>query len=229
MGNYVNICKETLMRFLVSLLSIPSLNNRTIYLKSSLQSGTPSHLHRVVLLRAPWAPSLKIQFPMSTARLIKLQVLQKDRQKERGIMFVFLPRMDLLVGSILVPNSDLLLEIHLTLNNQMWICTNGELLISSSRTITIYVILLASQKGIHCHQQFASSLQHQMQTGMGNRVSLHSPLVHPTGCFLPWRAWLFTFLWSQCALALGFRLLFSNYYWMSMPFPGFLNNYNQMV
>lgn len=178
MGNYVNICKETLMRFPVSLLSIPSLNNRTIYLKPSLQSGTPSHLHRVVLLRAPWAPRLRIQFPMSTARLIKLQILQKDRRKERGDNVRFLPRMDLLVGSILVPNSDLPLEIHLTLNNQMWICTNGELVISSSRTITIYVILLASQRGIHCHQQFTSSLQHQRQTGMGNRDSLHSPPSH---------------------------------------------------
>lgn len=163
------------------------------------------------------------------SKTYKTPDLTKGQTEGKGDNVRFLPRMDLLVGSILVPNSDLPHEIHLTLNNQMWICTNGELVISSSRTITIYVILLDSQKGIHCHQQFASSLQHQMQTGMGNRVSLHSPLVHPTGCFLPWQAWLFTSLWSQCVLVLGFRLLFSNYYWMSMPFPGFLTNYNQTV
>lgn len=122
---------------------------------------------------------------MSTARLIKLQILQKDRRKEKGKNVHLLSRMDLLVGSILVPNSDLPTEIHLTFDNWTWICTNRELVISSSRTTTIDIILLASQKGIHCHQQSASSLQPQMQTGMGNRISLHSPLVHPTGCTAP--------------------------------------------
>ena len=141
--------------------------------------------------------------------------------KETGKRY---PRTDLL-GSILVPSFDLPLQIHLKNIRQ----PNVNL----HRGRTCPLILdnnhclyntAASYEGSHYHQQFPSSLQHQMQTGMGNRTSfLHSlfvrpncctvrALLHPKGCLIPSLTSLAFYPFSQCILVLGFCLLFSKYY-----------------